>query len=75
MYHTTRVDMPEHFRSEISLFMLVIRSIIVQDIQNRGDQYDVGKSPISLPIYREMCEIMYYISKPENLFYWSFLTM
>ena len=52
MYHTARVDMPEYFRAELSQFVLVIRSIIVQEIHNRGDQYDVGNSPFSFHMYR-----------------------
>ena len=63
------------FRSELSQFMLVMGSIIVQYIHIRGGQYDVGKYPLSFPIYRKMCEIMYYLSNPENVFDRAFLTM
>ena len=52
MYHTARVDMPEYFRAVLSQFMLVISSIILQEIHNNGGQYDVDKSPLYCVIYR-----------------------
>ena len=49
---TAGVYMHEYFGAEFSQFVLVIMSIIVHDIHNRGEQYDVGKSPISFYINR-----------------------
>ena len=54
---------------------MLVMSIIVQDIHSRGGQYDVDKYPLSLPIYRKMSEIMYYLSKPGNVFDRDLLTM
>ena len=47
MYHTAKVDKPEYFRAGFSQFMLVMISIIVQDIHNMGGQCEVGKYPLS----------------------------
>ena len=68
VYHTTKVDMPEYFISELIQLMSGTRRTILQDIQNRVGKYDVGKYPPSLPIYRQMCEIMYYLSNNDHVF-------
>ena len=52
MWHTAKLDMSEYFRAELSQRVLEMSSTIVQCTHNSGFQCDVGKSTISLPIYR-----------------------
>ena len=49
MYCTEKVYMPENFRIKLSYIISTTRKEIVQDIQNRGDKYDVGNTPTVLP--------------------------
>ena len=50
MYRTSKVDMPEDFRGELSLLMSGIRITAAQDIQNRSDHCEVGIYPLFFPI-------------------------
>ena len=75
MYHTAKMDLPGYFRAELSQFVLGMRRTIAQDIQNKDEQCEVEKSPLYLPIYRLMCEILYSSSNPDHVFDRAFLTM
>ena len=74
-YYTTKMDITEYFRPQLSQFMSVIMRNIIQYIKNSGYQCEVGKSNISLHISRWMRDIIYSLSKPEYVYSRSFLTM
>ena len=75
IYHNEKVDLPKYFRAELYQFMYRTRMIFAQYIHNWYEKFDVGKSPMSFPIYREMCEIMYSLPKTEHVFASLFLIM
>ena len=75
MCHNTKVDMHKYFRSKLSHFVSEIRRTILQDIKNRSDKFEVGNSPLFFPMYRLMCDTMYYFPKPESFFFSYFLNM
>ena len=54
MYHSEKLEMPEHFRAEFSQLMSVNMSNTGQDIYNRCVKCDMGNYPLSFPIYRQM---------------------
>ena len=68
MYCTTKLDTCEGFRYGLSQFLSWMSRNIVQDIQNRGNKIDVWNHPLTLPIYREICEIVYSLPKTEHVF-------
>ena len=75
MYCNAKVDTPEYFRAELCHLMSVMRITISQYIHKRCRKRDMGKYPLLLPIYRQIYEILYYSSKPENFFTRDFITM
>ena len=75
MYHTERVDMPEGLRSVLNIFVVVTRRTDSQYIQNMFTTFNLNDYPLHLPIYRLMCEIMYYFIKPEHAFSRDFFVM
>ena len=54
IYCTENYYMPEYFRVELSQFMSLTRRAIVEEIQKRGENYEVGNSPLLFIIYRIM---------------------
>ena len=68
------MDTHEDFGDESSQFMLGMRITIEEEIHNRDGQYEVGNPHLCLPIYRQMCEIVYSSYKPENVFLGNFLS-
>ena len=52
VYHTAKVDTYEYFTAELSQFMSGMRRNIAKDIHNGCEKFEVGKSPLFLPIYR-----------------------
>ena len=73
MYCTEKVDILEYFRAEFSQFLSIVRSYIAQDIHNRGGQCEARKYLISLPIYRQMYDIVSSLSNTEHVFPRAFL--
>ena len=61
------VDIPEDFISELSQFLSRIRGTIAQDKNNRGGQCEVIKYPLYLPIYMQICYIVYSSSNTEHV--------
>ena len=56
--------MPAYFRANFRQFMSLMSINISQDIHNRDGKFDLGKYPFSFPVYRKICEIIYFSSKP-----------
>ena len=75
MYRTAKVDILKNFGAELSQFVLGIRMMVAKDTQTRGVQYEAYNSPLSLPIYRLMCEKMFSSPNPEHIFLRAFLTV
>ena len=66
MYRTIKVDMSEYFIIyELIQFMLVIRRIIAQEIQNSGGQCEVENYLFYHTIYFQMYKIVYSSSNTE----------
>ena len=55
------------FWSELSQFMSGMSRNVLQEIQNRVDKYELGKSHLFLPIYKLMCNILYYFPNNEHI--------
>ena len=75
MYRTAKVDILKNFGAELSQFVLGIRMMVAKDTQTRGVQCEAYNSPLSLPIYRLMCETMFSSPNPEHIFLRAFLTV
>ena len=52
-YHTEKEDMPKDFRTELRQFILAMRRTVSKDTHTRGEQFDTGNPPLSLPIIDE----------------------
>ena len=60
MYCTENMDIPEDFRVELSQFMFGMRRNVAKDIHNTGKNCELGKPFLSFPIYRLMCEKIFW---------------
>ena len=75
MYHTSNMDMIKYFRAKLNQSMAVIIATIVKYIQDSGEQCEVVNSPLYLPIYSQMWDIVHSLYNPEHVFPRSFLIM
>ena len=51
MYYTAKVYMTEYYRAELSKRVSVTRRTIEEEIQKRGEKYEVGKYPLFFLFY------------------------
>ena len=68
MYCTEKLNIIEYFRAELSRFMSWIKRTNEKYIHNMYVHCEVGKYPLSLPIYTPIYYIVYSSSNTEHYF-------
>ena len=75
MERTAKVEIIETFRYELIQFVLLISRTIEIYIHNRGDQCELVNYSQFLPIYSQMCDIMYSSPTPGHVYSRAFLVV
>ena len=75
LFRCCDTEIPENFYADLTTLMQGMKRTVARDKQQKGIKVEDGKSPLSLQMYRLLCDYSLSSEQDEHIFCHAFLTL
>ena len=75
LYRCCDLEIPDNFSADMTTLMQGMKRTVARDKQKKGTRVEDGKSPMTIDVYKLICEFFLGQESDESIFCHSFLTL